>query len=322
MGLFGGGPERVIGKGTPTWGRIVAIRVSGSSGESSTRIDEYVLALAPSGRRVAVRQRLQPDDRIRLGMDVAAFERDDDVVIDWTRTMQPAGIQTATETYGWKMVKDWGAVGIVDTYDGRDRVAAKGIAGMARIDRLERRSHLGGLATSLSFGVTVALPGDEPFAVELTRQSVPFYATHLAVTGMQLGCFVDAKRLDRVMLDWAEAAQRHPGVGMPPSAEAYPPAPPPPPPATAAGSVGADGRWVVAAPADLDAPPPIEGVSWQTYLAVTRSIQDARLKPKEWDAHAQQFGVPAGRWAHISQAWGKQMMRSAALQQSYAAAMQ
>lgn len=331
MGLFGGGPDRVVGRGTQGWGRIVAIRVRESSDDSSSRIDEYVLALAPSGRRVALRQRLDPDDRVRLGMDVATFERDDEVVIDWERTMHAAGVAGSTQTYGWKTVKDWGGIGILDESEGRGKATAKGVAAMARIERFEHRSHLGGLATSLAIGVTVAMPGDEPFAVELPRQTVPFYASHLAVTGLQLRCWVDAKRLDRVTLDWAEAAQRHPGIGLPPSPEASPPAPAVSAlaaPSSAAPSFGAPSFGAAAGPpptgappAGAAAPPPIEGVSWQTYLAVTRSIQDAGLKPKHWDAHAQQFGVPAGRWARISQAWAMQMLRSAALQQAYAEAM-
>ncbi len=320
MRWFSGGPDKVLQQGTQGWGRIVAIRVSEkSSDESTTRVDEYVVAVAPVGRRLAVRQMLQPDDRVRLGMDVALLERGDDIVIDWVRTVGAAGVHGSNETHGWKMVKDWGGTGILDTSGGKQKAAATGIAGTARIDGFSHRSELGGLVRSLTVAATVVVPGDEPFSIELGRQTVPFYASHLAVVGLQLRCFVDAKRIDRVTLDWAEVAERHPGVGVPPStAHAAPDAAP----TVAAGTLTGDGQWVVTAPADLVAPAPIEGVSWETYLAVTRSIQQARIKPKEWDGHAQQFGVPAGRWAHISQAWAMQMMRNAALQQSYAAAMQ
>ena len=52
---------------------------------------------------------------------------------------------------------------------------------MARLDGIAHRSHLGGLAHSLTISATVAVPGDEPFSIELTRQAVPFYARFRAV---------------------------------------------------------------------------------------------------------------------------------------------
>lgn len=223
-------------------------------------------------------------------MDVALLERGDDIVIDWVRTVGAAGVHGSNETHGWKMVKDWGGTGILDTSGGKQKAAATGIAGTARIDGFSHRSELGGMVRSL----TVRGNGRRARRRALLDRARPadgaVLASHLAVVGLQLRCFVDAKRIDRVTLDWAEVAERHPGVVFPPStAHAAPDAAP----TVAAGTLAGDGQWVVTAPADLVAPAPIEGVSWETYLTVTRSIQQARIKTKEWDGHAQAVrGVP------------------------------
>ena len=114
MGLFGGGPDKVIAKGQATTGTIVAIKVETTTENDSTvRQDQYVLSVG--GRRLAVRQRLRPDDRVRLGMTVKAWVRDDDVVIDWASTMRSQGVEADNDLTRWKSVKDWGGTGIEDT---------------------------------------------------------------------------------------------------------------------------------------------------------------------------------------------------------------
>ena len=320
MGLFGSNPDRVVSKGSRTSGKVVAIRVSEvSSDDTKHLVHEFVVAVGAGGRRAAVRQNLMPADRIRLGMIVDLFERGDDIVIDWERTMSAQGVDDDTITHGWKMVKDWEGTGIIDTSDGRKKALEKGIEARARIEQFSQRSHLGGLAQSTTIAATVTVPGDEPYSIELGGQVVPDYATHLAQAGTELRCFVDAKRLDRVTLDWADAAERNPGVGVAPveyaprrEAEQ----------AMATGSLADDGSWIVDAPTDFEPPPPIEGVSWQTYLTVSVELERSKIKPKDWDAHAQRFGVPAGRWGTVSQAWAMAMMRDPQLQQAYAAARQ
>lgn len=319
MGLFGGGPEKVLQHGTATTGSIVALRISeSSSGESTIRVDEYVVAAG--GRRHAVRQVLSPDDRVRLGMPVHVKVRGDDLFIDWSATMAALGISGENQTHRWKSIKDWGDDGITDTVVGYDKAAKRGTAADARLDAVEHVSQLGGMLKTITFLMTVTIAGDEPYAVELKRQVVPHYATHLPTVGTTLPAFVDDKRLDRVTIDWPNAAERDPGVGRPPSPDLAD-ANDEPVEAASGGSM-IEGEWVPpAAPTDLVAPPDIEGVSWSTYLTVTAALQREGIKTKQWDEYAQRFGVPAGSWSKASQGWGKAMMRDRDLQIAYAAAM-
>ncbi len=65
---------------------------------------------------------------------------------------------------------------------------------------------------SISFVSTVTPPDDETYEVTLPRVTVPFYALHLPAVGVVLAVFIDARRLDRVTIDWPAAAERSPGV--------------------------------------------------------------------------------------------------------------
>lgn len=319
MGLFGSGPQKVLERGAAAAGRLVAVRVSSSSsGESTIRVDEYVVEAG--GRRYGVRQVLSPDGRVRLGMPVHVKIRGDDLFIDWSSTMASLGSSGENETHGWKSIKDWGGEGITDTFVRYDKAAKKGSSAVARLDAVEHVSQLGGMMRTITFLMTVTIDGDEPYSVELKRQAVPHYATHLATVGATLPAFVDDKRLDKVTIDWPTAAELDPGVGRPPSPDlAFVDVEPT---EVVSGGAMVDGGWVPAdAPADLVAPPDIEGVSWSTYLTVTAALRREGIKPKEWDAYAQRFGVPAGAWATASHGWGKAMMRDSSLQLAYAAAM-
>lgn len=318
MGLFGGGPEKVIAKGQATGGTIVALKVeTKSENETTVRRDEYVLLIA--GRRVAVRQRLEPDDRVRLGMTVNAWIRDDDVVIDWAATMRSQGVECDNNLEAWKSVKDWGGTGITDTTVDYAKAAKRGSPARLRIDAIERKVQLGGLYRTTTVRATVTLGSDEPYEVEIGRQNFPFYASHLAAVGKQLPALVDDKRLDRVTIDWPTAAEREPGIGVAPSPDA---------------AVQSDGATfdmmsagtVPAAPPETSAPfeppPPIDGVSWDAYLEVTARGLREKLSPKAEDALAQTLGAAPGAWPKISQRWGKLMVRNADLQRAYVAAMQ
>lgn len=175
---------------------------------------------------------------------------------------------------------------------------------------------------TISFVSTVMPTDDEPYEVTLPRVMVPFYALHLPAVGVVLPAFIDARRLDRVTIDWPAAAERSPGVGEAPSVEIAP-LDDVTDPVMEVGSLSTDGNWVVPSPSDDFRPPePIEGVSWSMFLEVTAGIQRNRIKPKQWDEYAQSFGVPAGAWVKASQQWGMKMVRNAQLQQSYTSAMQ
>lgn len=318
MGLFGGGPDKVIAKGQATTGTIVAIKVETTTeNDSSVRQDQYVLSVG--GRRLAVRQRLRPDDRVRLGMTVQAWVRDDDVVIDWASTMQTQGVEADNDLTRWKSVKDWGGTGIEDSTVDYAKAAKRGSPAHLRIEAIERKSQLGGIIRTTTMRATVTIGTDEPYEVEMGRQSFPHYATHLVEVGKELPALVDDKRLDRVTIDWPSAAEREPGIGVAPSPDA-------------AGatdnqvfdlmSAGSDAAAPTASAAPFEPPPPIDGVSWDAYLEVTTRGFREKLSPKDQDALAQTFGAAPGAWPKISQRWGRAMVRNIDLQRAYAAATQ
>jgi len=302
MGLFGGGPDKVIGKGQATTGTIVAIKVETKSDNDSTiRQDTYVLMIA--GRRLAVRQHLRPDDRVRLGMTVQAWVRDDDVVIDWAATMQSQGVDADNDLTRWKSVKDWGGTGIEDTTVDYAKAAKRGSPARLRIEAIERKSQLGGILRTTTVRGSVTIGTDEPYEVEIGRQNFPHYATHLVEVGEEVPALVDDKRLDRVTIDWPSAAEREPGIGVAPSPNA-------------AGatdnqvfdmmSAGSDAAASSASAAPVEAPPPpIDGVSWDAYLEVTTRGFREKLSVTEQDALAQTFGAAPGAWLKISHAVGQ-----------------
>jgi len=49
--------------------------------------------------------------------------------------------------------------------------------------------------------------------------------------------------------------------------------------------------------------PPIEGVNFHLWVAVSVGLVKERIAPMAYDAFAQSKGVPAGRWAEIDKAW-------------------
>lgn len=318
MGLFGGSAGKVLSRGDALSGTIAAIKVSSTGGEHPIRIDEYVVAIGGQNRRLGVRQHLPPTEWVRLGMPVQVRVLKDDVFIDWAATMAAIGQRGENDTDGWKPRKDHGRSGIVDENSGVQHAARKGVPAHVRIDALGFHDRLGGIMRALTIDASVVIDGDQPYEVALERQDVPFYASHLATVGRVLPAYVERRRLDRVTVDWASAAQDEPGVGLGP-ADVFGGAA-----ATAGSTMAMGGDAVETSPAptvDFDPPPPINGVSWETFLAVTVAIERSGTKPKEWDAIAQQHGVPSGEWATTSRQWGMAMVRSRDLQQSYAAAM-
>lgn len=319
MGLFNRGPDKVIERGTRTQGVLAAIHVYERHHEdSSSRYEEYVVAVG--GRRLAVRQELAPNDRVRLGMPLEVFVHNDAAFIDWESTLAPSGVKATNDTWRWKSIKDWGGNGVTDETGGYDKAAKGGSPATVRIDGLEHSTILGGLFAGLDVRATVTTSAGQSHDVTLQRHHVPYYATHLATIGAELPGFVDAKRPDRVTIDWPRAAEAEPGVGRPPSPVLERATGPTEVAAT--GTVDGGGSWTPPVP-DTDALPQdtIEGVSWDTYIAVTVAIQRQGIKPKAWDEFAQQHGVPAGRWTSASQGWGMRMARDRNLQLAFAAAL-
>ena len=319
MGLFGLGkakPEDVFGRGAPGSGRIVGIRVSESSASESTiRVDDYAVEVLASPVFVAgLRQRLRPDV-VRLGMPVAIRQLDDNVIIDWPATCggQP--------DLAWSAQKNPPAPGIVDETIGLDKARSKGSPAQVTIERASVQDALMGLAQVLHLNLTVRPEGIEPYEVELKNVKIPHYATHLCQNGKALPAWVRPDRLDRVTIDWPAAAMAEPGIDQPP-AEVLSRIGSVLQPTGEATSVAAvvDDRPIAA---DVDpAHTPINGVSFQTWVAVEAGLMRDRVSPADYDGYAQQHGVAAGAWAGAVAGWQKRMRTDWRLGAAYGEAIE
>lgn len=320
MGIFGGGPESVVKKGSRTSGRIVGIAVKERGSEPAVRVDEYAIELADR-RVVGVRQRVDPDDVVRLGMPVTVWIHKDDAVIDWVASTTPLGVSATNDFYTWKSI-DPPAPGITDSRLGLDKAASKWTPVAIELRHVGTESVAFGLARRWAFDLTITMPGEQPFAVEHKLPEVPHYACHLLVAGARLQGYVDPGRLDRVRIDWPASAMAQPGVGAPPvrleqgepdvaAAMGFPQA-------STAGAGTAGSQTAV-----VDPPPPIEGVSFEQWLSIERELRVRKLvsKPKEWDAVAAEFGVAPGSYAKASGKWAMSLARRPDLAAAYAAAV-
>lgn len=321
MGLFSRGPEKVINDGQRVRGRIVAIEVSErNDNDTERRVDEYVIetSVADGGRRLSLRQDLVPDVNVRFGMEVSAWVRGDDMFIDWKTTMAEQGIAGANATDAWKGERDASRVGIIDSQVGADDALKKGERGSMVINELRWDSKFGGLMNTLAIGGTVTIGTDEPYDVEVGRQHIPHYATHLPRVGVTVPVIVSVKRLDKVIIDWPAAAMAVPGVGVAPSTEIARAREEP----HTAMSMGAGAAWTPPVPAAGFTPPePVEGLSWAQYLTVEKAILDNGGHNRKAAALVETHGFSYPTYMKAAGAFGKLMMRDAALQQSYAAAM-
>lgn len=321
MGLFSRGPEKVINDGQRVRGRIVAIEV-GERDDNGTqrRFDEYVVELgaAEGGRRLSLRQDLAPDVHVRLGMEVSAWVRGDDMFIDWKSMMAEQGIEGRNVQERWKGERDASRTGIVDSTVGAQAALKKGEQGLMVINQLRWDSKFGGLVNTLTIAGTVTLGTDEPYDVELGRQHIPHYATHLPVAGRSVPVIVSVKRLDKVTIDWPSAAVAEPGVGVGPSTEIAPAREEP----QSAMSMGGGAPWTPPEPpAGFKPPDPIEGVSWAQYLAIEKAILDSGGYGRKTGELVESYGVSYATYTKASTAYGKLLRRDQALQLSFAAAM-
>jgi hypothetical protein len=318
MGLFSrGGADKVISAGTRARGTIVAIAVSQTHDDPPKRVDEYSLQLDSTGgnRRLVVRQVLKPDDCVRLGMEVLVWVKDDEVFIDWDGTMSAAGRTGSNVTDRWKAVKDGGFIGISDETIGLERAEKKGIAVSIKVESVRMDSTMFGISQAPTFVTLITIEGDEPYELEMKRQEVPFYATHLAAAGKTLPGFARESHLDRVKIDWPAAAMADPGVGVAPSESASKAE------ATPTQAMSTDPIGAMSAPAPQgDEPPPIDGVTWQQFVAIEWGFVRDKVKPKDWDAYAQSHGVAPGAWAGAAKQWNLKVRKDPNLQRMFGAA--
>lgn len=334
MGLFSRGPEKVINDGQRLRARIAAIEVSQrSENDSTVRVDEYVIELSAmeGGRRLSLRQDLAPAVNVRYGMEVWAWVREDDAFIDWQSTLAEQRLDGTNVRDNWKGGRDASRTGIVDSRIDVVDALKKGERGSMVINQLRWDEKFGGLVRTLTIAGTVTLGTDEPYDVEIGRQQVPHYASHLPSVGRRVPVIVSLKRLDKVLIDWPSATMAEPGIGVPPSTqidEAL----------DRTQSATTMGDWLgggklggmvdnlVAPPAppsptDFVPPPPIEGVSWSQYLAIEKAILANGGHNRKAAALVESYGFSYATYMKAVAEYGKLMRRDAALQQSYAAAM-
>lgn len=306
MGLFGLGgvkPQKVVDKGEQASGRIVGIEVemvSGGEGETARRVDDYAIEVdVPAPFVAGVRQYLQPDDRVRLGMEVVVLHLEGHAVIDWRATCDGSSSPVSA------LLKAPPERGIVDKTLGLKK-ATKGLPATVTISNLQIRQAMMGMKSVLDIDVAVLCDGLDEYDLQLKKATVPFYATHLAEIGGPLPGWVDPKRPDRVVIDWAAAAEADPGIGRLP-AEIL----------AGIGNVfnGTGAPSSTMSVADEPIAPsanghdPIDGVTFDMWVAVEAGTQRDRVKPADYDTYAEQFGVPARAYTAAAAGWRARMMK-------------
>lgn len=320
MGLFGRGRvtgEAVLERGERASGRLVGIHVSETSGagesDTNVRVIDYAVEVAGSDRLVAgLRQHLQPLDVVRLGMTVEVRRLQDRVALDWAATCGGRGGVPV-------FVKQPPPVGITDETLGLKRAQKKGVAGVATLNQAAVRDAMMGLARVLHLDLTVRADGLDEYDVEVGKVEVPFYATHLVEVGTVLPCWVRANRLDRVTIDWPAAASADPGVGRAPSSvlagignvltgTSGTTGTTGTSGATAAATAGnAAASAAAAAAADGTGREPVDGVTFEQWVAIEAGLTRDRIPPDQYDAYAQRHGVAAGSWAAGRAGWEARM---------------
>jgi hypothetical protein len=321
MGLFGLGgvkPQKVVDRGERAPGRIVGIEVemvSGGDGEADRRVDDYAVEVLTSTPFVAgVRQYLRPDHGVRLGMDVVVIHLDGHAVIDWSATSGGSNSPVSA------LLEEPPARGILDKTLGLKK-AAKGVPATVTISDLRIRDTMMGLGSVLDISIVVRPDGLDEYDSELKKLTVPFYATHLVEIGRELPGWVDPGRLDKVVIDWAAAAQAEPGVGVPP--------------AEILGSIGTvftgtgAPTSAMSAPADTrpiavstDGHAAIDGVTFDMWVAVEAGTQRDRVAPADYDVYAERYGVPPGAYTAAAAGWQARTMKDWRLGAAFAEAVE
>ncbi len=294
--------ERLLADGERGTAQIVGIRIETHIDEA----DDYEYALRLDAERtVGCRQRLGPLlEDIRLGQEVPIrHDGGDRALID-----TPAMGSEADGAWGYKALGDPPGAGIEDDRFQLAKERRKAAAATATILSLEPFTLMGMRTESFAVTVRVEVPGEAPYETALKRELIPFYAAHLAEPGTELPALVRPDRPDKVRIDWPAAAVADPGVGRP-AAAAFAAA-------RAAEEEAARRPVAGAAPAQdwseqglaADDFGDVDGVDFDTWVAVEAGLVRDRVKPADYDAYAQRLGVAPGGWAAVQSGWQGRMM--------------
>jgi hypothetical protein len=296
VGIFGGpSAEKILAKGTATSGRIVGLDVHYTHDDAAdNRLEDYAIELS-TGETIGIRQRLNPDDVVRIGMPIRAVVLDGAGVVDWAATGAEQGFAGRSEVSKHKALKDPPAPGLVDSEDGLASARKKGEPISLTFTSIDDRSILFGLATAVDVTATVRLEGMEPYEGVIRKVQVPFYASHLLREGVTLPGFVKTRRLDRPYVDWPAATLAEPGLGVPPARSK----PAPEPEQVSSMGEGVDARSAIddaASRGDLHG-----GIDLHTYVGLELDLLADRVPPKEYQQYAAQRGV--ADWDAADRAW-------------------
>ncbi|MSO42066.1 MAG: hypothetical protein EXQ70_09290 [Solirubrobacterales bacterium] len=283
---------RLLEDGEEGTARVVGIRVRTKDTGSVLPIYEYALEVTPpagSPFRAACRQQLAHEDWVRLGMEVPVRFEKEAVAIDGLALTEAWGLEQAeNHEYRWKQLSDVPEEGIEDTLVRKP----KGTEVRATLLSAERQGTVLGETENFNLRLRVDPAEGDPYEAEVARDDVPGYARHLLEPGTSLPAVARKGRSAKVAIDWQAAALAEPGVGVPPVAAVARKEQPAPAGAAAAPSGSAE--------PDLA---PVEGVEFDTWVAVEVGLQNDRVPPADYDAHAQGYGVPAGGWERAQAAW-------------------
>ena len=309
--------ERIAAGGERARGTLVGLRGRLESvGEDGGSRPYWEFAVEVRGAggpfRAGLRQHLLRDVTLRLGMELdVVHDAKRRTVIQWPTQLD------GPDPFGWKRV-DSPADGIDDGTQDR-KALERGLRSTAVVERAGFYDGFWslGMPSRQRDLVLLVADGMGPRRVERKRLEVPPYARHLVREGQELPVAVHPKKPDKVTIDWAQAAEAEPGVGVPNPVE--------PGDEQSAEPVGGFGPEPADIAARLAAPVGDErlgGITFDQWVEVSAGLRREKVKPARWDAYAASHGVAPGTWGDAVKAWQGRMMQDWTLGARYAEAFE
>jgi hypothetical protein len=211
---FGGGGrtdrklKRILERGETLEGIVDAFKITVNGDESHWC---GVRVQGPTGEfRKSVRQQLTPfTERAPLGTPVLVRHLNGDIVVDWPNTLRRMGIEPPGDPtpVAGRTTKEPLPPGIHDERLDLKRLRT-GHHTTATLLGFEQSQALG--MPTMNWHLDLRLADGRDLHVK--RHFVPPYAQHLLVEGATLALAVDAKKPDKVQVDWAGMAEAAAGI--------------------------------------------------------------------------------------------------------------
>lgn len=199
--------EKLLAEGERLTGVIDGYRVRNGGGDTADTHWVSVTVQGTSGPfRATVRQQLIPEPhRAPLGTRVTVLHRAGKIAIDWPATLREQGVDVGEHpsVVADKTLKEPLPPGIDD-----DRIRAK---------TLERGTPATATVTAVEETVLFGMPTqnkdlhlrfEDGRTVLQKRALIPHYAEALTAVGTRLPVVVDARKPDKVTIDWPTAAEQ------------------------------------------------------------------------------------------------------------------